>query len=162
VNYLDLIILFFLVFGLYKGQSNGLIKEISSVIGLVLAILIASNFNDELALYLLTFIELQDSLIKIISFFILFFIVIKLVEILAKLITKLAKIIALGLVNKILGAVFGLIKNLLICCTIYYVFEIINSNLNLIELSIIESSKFYSIINFINNIISSIFQSKTI
>ena len=158
MNYLDLIILFFLVFGLYKGQSNGLIKEISSVIGLVLAILIASNFNDELALYLLTFIELQDSLIKIISFFILFFIVIKLVEILAKLITKLAKIIALGLVNKILGAVFGLIKNL----SIYYVFEIINSNLNLIELSIIESSKFYSIINFINNIISSIFQSKTI
>ena len=54
MNYIDIIISIFLLYGVFKGLYKGFISEIASVIGLVLGIYLAIKFNNDLSNYLIS------------------------------------------------------------------------------------------------------------
>ena len=76
-----------------------------------------------------------------------------LLKIIAKILTKLLKIIALGLLNRIIGSVFGVIKTILLLCTVVFIFSNINRVISIIETEKLNQSFFYPKIEKINNII---------
>ena len=45
MNYLDIIIVVPLVYGLIKGFSNGLIKEVTALVALLAGVYVAINFS---------------------------------------------------------------------------------------------------------------------
>ncbi|HLU81179.1 MAG TPA: CvpA family protein, partial [Flavobacteriaceae bacterium] len=65
------------------------------------------------------------------------------VALLGKLLTKISNIIALGLVNKFLGALFGLLKTGLLLSIILWFFSILNEDRNFIEQEKLETSTLY-------------------
>ena len=71
----------------------------------------------------------------------------------AKLLTKFLKLIALGLLNRIIGAVFGMIKSVLLLCIIVFIFSTINNITSAIDNATLNQSFLYSNIERINDII---------
>ena len=48
MNYLDIVIAILLLYGLIKGFTNGLIKEITGLLGLIIGVYVAINFSSYL------------------------------------------------------------------------------------------------------------------
>jgi membrane protein required for colicin V production len=74
-------------------------------------------------------------------------------KIIAKILTKLLKIIALGLLNRIIGSVFGVIKTILLLCIVVFIFSNINRVISIVETEKLNQSFFYPKIEKINNLI---------
>tara|TARA_B110000238_G_scaffold97807_1_gene106546 strand:- start:1136 stop:1624 length:489 start_codon:yes stop_codon:yes gene_type:complete len=147
MGYIDIFISLFLLYGFIKGLFKGFISEVASVIGLLSGIFLASKFNDDLSYYLQTFIEWDENYLLFLSFFILLVLTILIFSIAGKLITKLAKLIALGVFNKLLGGVFGVLKNVLVLSVLFFMFNMLNSSLELVDKNKLESSIYYNPLN---------------
>ena len=74
-------------------------------------------------------------------------------KVIAKLLTKFLKLIALGLLNRIIGAFFGIIKSVLLLCIVIYIFSKINNITSVINDATLNQSFVYSNIEEINEII---------
>ncbi len=143
MNYIDIILLIILGIGLYKGLKNGFIVEIASFAGLILGIYAALNFSHFLSNILKSRVSWDASVIQLISFAGTFFIVLIGISIIGKLLTKLAESIALGIVNKFFGAMFGLLKVGLIVSVILIIFDNLNKAIPFVESKKTESSILY-------------------
>ncbi len=114
VNYIDVIIAVILAYTLIRGFSKGLIIEFASVIALIAGIWGALHFSGYVGKRLTDYFDLTTQYLGLIAFFITFIGIVLGVHFIAVLIDKLLKAVALGLVVRILGAFFGLIKGALI------------------------------------------------
>jgi membrane protein required for colicin V production len=144
MNIIDLILAALLIFGLIRGYFNGFIVEVTSLASLVVGIFVAIHFSHFLANILKGFADWTPSVIQVVSFAGTFFIVVILIEMAGKLFTKLANSIFLGGVNKILGAVFGLLKVALITSVVLIIFDGVNRTLPFVEKEKIETSVLYN------------------
>jgi membrane protein required for colicin V production len=66
------------------------------------------------------------------------------ISLLAKFLTKMANLASLGIVNKVTGGVFGLLKTILILGVSLNVFQKINVNYTFAEKATIDKSLFYN------------------
>ena len=149
-NSIDIVISIILIYGVIRGFYRGLFLEISALIWLLLGLYCAINFNSIIGKYLKEFISLDENYIIIISFLITLIIVVIFLNLIAKSLTKLADAMALGLVNKIAGAFFGLIKFSIICIVFVLLFDKINLSVKMIDELTILNSIFYTYIRHIN------------
>ena len=123
MSYLDLFFGLIIAWGAYSGFSKGLIKELASIVGVIVGIFLAKNYYPYLDLKLKPIFESDANFISILSATVIFLITIMLFKIIAKILTKLLKIIALGLLNRIIGSVFGVIKTILLLCIFLLLYE---------------------------------------
>ena len=156
MNYVDIFISSFLLYGFVRGLFKGFISEIASVIGLILGIYLATQYNSDLSNYLISkqFLSWKESYIIILSNIILFVLTIIIVSILGKVATKIAKLVALGLFNKVLGGIFGLLKNVLILIIVVFIFNLGNNSLKIIEQDKLELSIYYKPFNKLSEFVS--------
>ncbi len=124
---IDIIIAALLLFGFVRGLIKGLFVELASLLSLVLGIYGAIHFSDFVAVYLKNYVEWEEQYISIGAFAITFIVIVVVIALIGKLFTKIANLIALGILNKLLGGVFGLLKYALICSVILLVFDKVNS-----------------------------------
>ncbi len=110
MNYLDIVIAIPLLYGLIKGFTNGLIKEITGLLGLIIGVYVALNFSSYLHPKFEEVLGGYEQFIPIISFATLFIVSVLMIKILGYIIDKLTKALALGFVSRILGAIFGFLK----------------------------------------------------
>lgn len=89
----------------------------------------------------------------IIAFIITFVAVVVGVSILSKIVTKLADFSGLGLVNRLLGGLFGGIKMVLMLSVILHFFLKINSNHTFAEQETLDNSLFFNPILKVSNLI---------
>jgi membrane protein required for colicin V production len=116
MNYLDIVIIIPLLYGLAKGFSNGIIIELSNIISVFLAIYIGIHFSELVYPYLkIDILNDYSNLIPLIAFLIVFIVIMVIVKSIGEVINKITNHLALGLISKILGAVFGMTKIILIC-----------------------------------------------
>jgi len=115
MNYIDIIISVPLLYGLIKGFSNGIIKEITNVLSLVLAIYIGVHFSVLIEPYLQSdALSDYERAIPLISFLIVFIIILIIIKSIGELIDRVTKLLALGIISRFLGAIFGFFKIMVI------------------------------------------------
>lgn len=114
INYLDIILLIPLLWAAYKGFTKGLIIEVASLLGLIMAVFCSVKFSGFLAEWAKAKFEIETDFLPIVCFIILFFATLLAIMGLAKLLEKVVNIAALGIPNKILGAAFSMVKALFI------------------------------------------------
>ena len=102
---------------------KGFVHELASLAAIVLGIILAYSFSDEVALYLSNQFDEEGAWIKILSYVLIFFSVGLSLHFIASALTRMLKMMSLGLVNRILGAVFGLIKMLLILLILVFLLD---------------------------------------
>ncbi|MCF6212798.1 MAG: CvpA family protein [Flavobacteriaceae bacterium] len=140
MNTIDIIISVLLLFGLVRGFIKGFFIEIASLVALVGGLYGAMHFSFYASDILKTYVSWDEKYIQIAAFSLTFLGIIILVSLLGKILTKLMESIALGLVNKIFGAVFGFLKIALILSFILLFFNKINSTIPFVEKETLEKS----------------------
>lgn len=117
MNPLDIVIIVILSFCLVRGLFRGLVKELSSIIGVMSGLWAGSTFQPEMAKFLTKTIP-KTPFIDVLSYFILFCGVFIIVSLLGVLLKYLLKIAFLGWVDRLSGGLFGGLKGLAIVSVI--------------------------------------------
>lgn len=151
MNLIDSICLIILIYGSYKGFKNGIVGEVLSFLGILLGIYLSKTYYLVIDEYLVTVFDSTNQLVSIISVILIFSVTIILSKILSKVITKALNVMALGLLNKLIGSVFGLLKYLLILCIMTFVFSKANDIFVIIEKNKIEETQIFSKVQKIND-----------
>ena len=107
MNYIDIVILLFLLYGAFRGFSKGLIIEVATLAGLILGVFIAIRYSPFTEGILKDFLNITSRYLSYIALAVTFLLVVIAVYLLGKMLTRLVDIISLGLVNKLLGTLLG-------------------------------------------------------
>ncbi|OEU68203.1 MAG: colicin V production protein [Desulfobacterales bacterium PC51MH44] len=113
MNFFDIIIVIILGYCVIRGIFRGLIKELSSIIGVLGGFYAAYTYYMVVAKLLSKWIA-NTGYLNILSFLIVFCGVFIIISILGVIINYLLKIAFLGWVDRICGAGFGAVKGILI------------------------------------------------
>jgi membrane protein required for colicin V production len=143
MNTVDIVISVILLFGLIRGYIKGLFIEITSLVGLVLGIYGAIHFSYFLSNILKSRVDWDASMIQIIAFTGTFLIILLALIFIGKTLTKIAETASLGLFNKMLGALFGILKYALILSIVFIVYDKINSSLKFVNKKEVNQSVLY-------------------
>ncbi|WP_139957284.1 CvpA family protein [Flavicella sediminum] len=127
MNTFDVILASILLFGFIRGIFKGLFVEVASLIGLIGGVYGAIHFSHIVAAYLQKYVEWDEKFISLSAFALTFVLIVVVVSLAGKILTKIADFAALGIVNKLLGGVFGLLKITLILSVILTFFMSINN-----------------------------------
>lgn len=110
MNIVDIILLAFLLWAVYKGFTKGLIYQAASLAALILGIYGAILFSDITSAFLIQKFELTGKYLPIISFTVTFIAIVVMVHLVSFLLDKLVKAVALGIFNRIAGVIFSIVK----------------------------------------------------
>ena len=132
MNYLDIILSIPLLWGLYKGLSKGIVIELATLLALVLGIYGALHFAIYVQPFLNDKFSIDSSFLPIVSFALTFLAIVMLVRVLAYVIDRLLKLVALGLISRILGGIFGVLKVAFVISATLLVFNTFDNHLQLI------------------------------
>jgi membrane protein required for colicin V production len=113
MNFFDIIVIVILGYCLIRGIFRGLVKELSSIIGVFGGFYAAYTYYPVLAKPLSKWIA-NVGYLNILSFLIIFCGVFIIISILGIIINYLLKIVFLGWLDRVSGAMFGAMKGILI------------------------------------------------
>tara|TARA_B100000780_G_scaffold234195_1_gene174525 strand:- start:384 stop:929 length:546 start_codon:yes stop_codon:yes gene_type:complete len=110
MNYLDIIIAVPLLYGLLKGFSNGIVKEVTSLFALLIGVYVAVNFSEFLEPKFIDILHAYQEFVPVLAFGVLFLVSVLCVKALGFFVDRLTKALALGLFSRLFGGVFGFLK----------------------------------------------------
>ena len=146
----DIIILIFLVFGALLGFKRGFTRQLVSLVGIFVIIVLSFLFKNPVSIFLynnLPFFNfggifkditvLNILVYEVIAFFIVFFVLTIIFRILVKITNVFEKLlnatIILGIPSKILGAALGVVQNLIYTFIVLYILSLPTFNLTIIK-----------------------------
>ncbi len=110
MNVLDLMILFSLLAGVVHGFTTGLIRQVASVVGMVLAFILSVQLMGTVGQLASDSLGLSDDIAPLVGFVLVFMAVQIAVFALAKMAEGLIGALKLSIVNRALGGAFGALK----------------------------------------------------
>tara|TARA_B110001450_G_C17513836_1_gene437571 strand:- start:193 stop:756 length:564 start_codon:yes stop_codon:yes gene_type:complete len=149
MNYLDIALVIPMMYGVVRGFSKGIINEITALLSIIIGVYLALNFS----VYFQEFFTDKisnispklskkeiENFMPIISFGIIFIFSVISIKAIGAIIDKITNFLALGIISKIIGALFGFVKLcVILSCIIYF-----EKTINIIPKKVIESSVVYS------------------
>ena len=138
----DIIIVIIIISAFVKGLFKGFVIELATLAALIAGIAGAVLFSGFLANKLSGTISSQY--VPLISFIILFTVIVICVHLLAKLINSLLKAVSLGWLNKIAGGFFSVFKIVMVVSIILLILDVIGLKTKLIPLKYSEKSMLYT------------------
>lgn len=144
MNTVDIVLALILLYGLVRGFFRGLLAEIASLVGIVAGIYGAIHFSYILSDFFSENMNWDSEYVNLIAFAITFVLIVFLISLAGKILTKMAGFAALGIVNKLLGAGFGLLKTAFIASVIIMFFAATNEEIELVSKEKLEDSKLYA------------------
>ncbi|WP_159949960.1 CvpA family protein [Polaribacter septentrionalilitoris] len=144
MNIFDIIIAALLLFGFVRGLMKGLFVEVASLVALVGGVYGAIHFSYFVSNFLKEFVSWNEEYMALVAFAATFVIIILIIALLGKALTKLADFASLGIINKILGGVFGALKIGLILSVVFIFFGKMNDTIPFIEKETLKESILYS------------------
>ena len=141
MSLIDIYLGFFLIYGLYKGLKNGLFVELASLISFFIGIYVAVKFS-----YFVANIigDGNSKSVKVFAFVLTLILVIIGIYFLAKLLSKIASFVFLGWLNKLGGAVFAVLKMILILGIVLNLVQKVNFDDVIISKDTQEKSLFFN------------------
>jgi len=143
MSFIDIVLAALILFGFIRGLFKGLFVEVASLLALVLGVYGAIHFSYFAADALESKVDWSEKTINIIAFAITFVIIVLAISLAGKALTKLADFAALGMLNKLLGGVFGALKIGLILSVLLIVFNKLNKTLPFMEKEDLQKSALY-------------------
>jgi membrane protein required for colicin V production len=144
MNLLDILIIIPLLWFGYKGFTKGFIIEAATLIALMAGIYAGFHFSWFIAGYLNKWFNIQSDYVPLISFSIVFILIVVLIFLLARALDKVVKKAALGLVNRIAGAALSAFKVLLTIGIIIVMMNRYDHNNNFLKPAVREGSLLYT------------------
>lgn len=143
MGFLDIVLGLLLIYGLYRGLKNGLFVEIASIIALIAGLFGAIHFSYIAGNYLSENMAWDERYLNLTAFILTFIIIVLVVHLAGKFLTKIADFAMLGLLNKIAGGLFGMLKVAVILGALLIFFDRANSSLGLVKNETVKKAILY-------------------
>lgn len=144
VNIIDIILLLPLLYGASKGFLKGFVVEAATLAGLLLGVIVAIRYSAITEDFLRDFLNITSKYLSYIALGVTFLVVVMLICVLGKVLTKIVDMMSLGLVNKVLGAISGMLKYFIILCVALLIVDALDDKFHFISKGIKNSSLFYN------------------
>ncbi len=118
MNWLDITILVICVAGTIQGLVKGFVQQAFSLVGLVLAIILAFRYHPLLGRYLEHWIH-QPAVLTVVSFVIVLGVILLLFKLIGLAARAAISAVQLGLFDRLAGAVFGFFKAVLLVAVLF-------------------------------------------
>ena len=141
---IDIVLGALILFGLVRGFMKGLFVEVASLVALIAGVYGAIHFSNFAAEFLQTRTEWTEKTISITAFAITFVVIVLAIAFAGKALTKLANFAALGILNKLLGGLFGALKMALILSIVLNIFDKMNKTIAFVDNDSMENSILFS------------------
>lgn len=119
LNTLDYLILAFLLWGFIAGFRRGLIMELCTLVGLFLGIWLAIHFSKTAEEWMRNSQGLEGAWIKMAAFLAVFVGAYIAFYFLGKALSKAVSLIMLGMLNRIAGGIFGMVKMMMFSSVVF-------------------------------------------
>lgn len=143
MNTFDIIIAALLLFGFVRGLMKGLFVEIASLVAMIAGVYGAIHFSYFIGDWLKNSVSWDEKYISLTAFAGTFVVIIIVIALLGKVLTKIADFASLGILNKILGGVFGALKIGLILSVIFIFFGKMNDTIPFVKQESLNESILY-------------------
>ena len=143
MNIFDIIIASLLLFGFVRGFLKGLFVEVASLVALIGGVYGAIHFSYLIENFLNEAVSWTEEYISLAAFAGTFVVIIVVISLLGKALTKFADLISLGIMNKLLGAVFGALKIGLILSVVFIFFSKMNDTIPFVKKETLERAILY-------------------
>lgn len=142
MSFVDIVIVVLIIWFAYRGFNNGLIKELSGIVAIGLGIFFALKFSKTAQKILLDFEIASTEYLTLISFALIFVLVLFLSFLLTRFLQKFIKFIGMDWLNKFAGLIFGIFKiALILSVCLFFISQlnylIFNGNTVLFENSVL-------------------------
>lgn len=144
MNVFDIVIAALLIFGFVRGVLKGLFVEVASLAALIGGVYGAIHFSYFIGNFLKEAVSWDQEYVSLAAFAGTFITIIVTIALLGKMLTKLADFAALGVINKILGGVFGAIKIGLILSVVFIFFGKMNDTIPFVKKETLDESILYA------------------
>jgi membrane protein required for colicin V production len=114
MNIVDIVILILLAWGAFRGYTQGFILQLVTFIALFIGIWASIRFSGSLSGVLSQSFGITGKYLPVLSFILIFFLVVVIAHLIGMLLTKIFEFAALGWLNRLGGVAFGLIKMIFI------------------------------------------------
>jgi len=154
MNWLDIVIIIGIIVGILHGLKTGIVKQVISLISLVAAILLSGALASWIYAWFHPFIHDDNSWLShgvqfAIYYVIAFIIIISIFALLANLVDKIINFTPVGIINKLFGAVFGLVMWILCISILLNLIALFDTQSQLISPTVKENSVFYDSVKMI-------------
>jgi len=136
MNFLDFFFLGAILLSVIFGILKGLVREMISLIFLFLAVFCSINYHTRLSMTLLSSID-DAEVSSFLSFLIIFFGLLVIGSLIGYFVNKVLVFGPLKSVDRILGAFFGILRGVVICCAVLVSLKIFQVNDKWIDESIL-------------------------
>jgi membrane protein required for colicin V production len=139
----DMLFLAVFAWAAYKGFTRGFIMQLATLTALILGIYGAIKFSGVVSVFLTEKFDVRGEYLPLIAFAITLIGIVVAIHFLAKLIEKLTEALTLGIVNRLLGVVFSLIKYAFIISALLVVINRIDRKFHVLPENKVNESRLY-------------------
>lgn len=144
MNTLDIILIICLSAALIEGLVRGFTEQIIALVSIIAGTWAAFKFSQLVCSMLQPYLQISEKVLYVIVFVLMIVVVILLLRLLGKVIKASIKFVMLGWLDRLLGALFALIKVSLIIGIVIILFNTINSSFHIVSESVMENSVIYT------------------
>nr|WP_294934198.1 CvpA family protein [uncultured Flavobacterium sp.] len=126
MDFIDIVLAAFLVFGLVKGLRNGLFIELASLISLFIGIYVAIKFSYVVRSAVASVVSWSPKSVQVTAFVLTLLLVVIAIHFLAKILTGVAGFAFVGWLNTLGGGLFAVIKTALLLGIVLSLFQKVN------------------------------------
>ena len=120
MNFVDVLILIIIGAFLLKGLLRGLMKELCSLVGLVVGSLVAFRFHGPLAEMMVSAFKLPASVCVVLAFLAIFLTILLIFGLIGMLLSRYVKLLYVGGLNRVAGGIFGIFQGLLLLSVVMF------------------------------------------
>lgn len=144
MNYIDYILIAFLIVGFVLGFRDGLVRKVIGIIGLVLGIILSYRFAEDGGKFISPFLNNEVYLAEIVAGILIFIITVLVFSIIKRIVHPLDKVNRF--VNQLIGGLAGTIQIIFFMSAFLLVLKIFNFPSNEVRNNSIFYTRIYNII----------------
>lgn len=143
MNLIDIIILILLAWGAFRGFTQGFILQVVTFIALIIGVWASISFSDNMSEFLTKNMDITGKYLPVLSFVLIFILVIIIAHLIGMLLTRFIEITSLGWLNRIGGIAFGVLKMAFIVSVLLTIQNRMKEKIHIISEKQIQSSLLY-------------------
>ena len=136
MNIIDIIVGLLLVWAVWCGWRKGIILQVCSIAGLVIAIWLGFKFGETVGLMA----QIDPKMAAVGGFLIVFVVALILSSIISRMVRKLFRFAGLGLLDRMLGTMLSVAKYTIMIGILLSAFNRLNANYKMVDDKVIRSS----------------------
>lgn len=144
MNWLDITLVCLIGIALLKGLFDGVIKQVVSLIAVIVALMFAGKAGDIIRIYLVKMDWFPVSTLSVISYVLGFLVILAACILVAQLVHKLIDVTPLGILNHLFGGLLGALTMVLFLSLFLNLWDVVDSKEVLLSRQSRKESQLYA------------------